>query len=110
MKVSELAGKLGYEIVTEKYNDNEIADGYTSDLLSDVMGNAPEGAILITIQAHKNTLAVASQLDFTAVLICNNRSVEADAVETALKLGIPILKTKDNQFIASYKVYCEIKG
>ena len=40
-------------------DDLEIQNGYTSDLLSDVMGNAPEDSVLITIQAHKNTIAVA---------------------------------------------------
>jgi hypothetical protein len=110
MKVTELAAKLNYEILTKDFNDNEVKEGYTSDLLSDVMGNAPEESILITIQAHKNTLAVASQLDFSAVLICNNRTVSEDMLTTAEKLKIPVLKTRDSQFVSSYKVYCEIKA
>ncbi|MBN1501005.1 MAG: iron-sulfur binding hydrogenase [Spirochaetes bacterium] len=110
MKVNELASKLGYEILTREHNDADIKDGYTSDLLSDVMGNASEESILITIQGHKNTLAVASQLDFPAVLICNNRTAALDMLETAEKLKIAVLRTKDNQFVSSYKVYCEIKG
>lgn len=105
MKVSELAEKLNYSIVTEKYNDNEVVNGYTSDLLSDVMGNAEEESIFITIQAHKNTMAVAMQLDFVAVLICNSRAVPDDMKEAAEKEGIAILTTSDNQFVSSYKVH-----
>ena len=104
MKVSELAEKLGFEIITLK-NDVDISAGYTSDLLSDVMANCPEEAILITIQAHKNTLAVAAQLDLAGILLCNNKPVEKDMIETAEKMDIAILRTKENQFISSYKIY-----
>jgi serine kinase of HPr protein (carbohydrate metabolism regulator) len=105
MKISELAEKLEFEIVTQSYNDNEVADGYTSDLLSDVMGNAKEESVLITIQAHKNSVAVASQLDFAGIIICNNRSIPSELIEAAESEKIAVLKTPLNQFTASYKVY-----
>lgn len=108
MKVSELAEVLQYDIVSDNYEDREVEKGYTSDLLSDVMGNAPEECVLITIQAHKNTLAVASQLDMPAIIICNGREVSDELKSTAEKLEIAIMKTKDNQFTASYKVYEQI--
>ena len=34
--------------------------GYSSDLLSDVMANAKADGVLVTVQAHKNAVAVAS--------------------------------------------------
>lgn len=105
MKVSEISEALGYDAVSEKYEDREVEFGYTSDLLSDVMGNAPEECILITIQAHKNTLAVASQLDMPAIVLCNGRKADDEMKATAEKLEIAILSTKDNQFTASYKIY-----
>ncbi len=104
MKVSELAAKIGYEIVVNT-KDGDVTTGYTSDLLSDVMGNAEEGSILITIQAHKNSVAVASQLDFPAILVCNNRTAPEDMITAASAEGIAILKTKDNQFVSSYKIH-----
>lgn len=110
MKISQLAEKLNYEIISDSYEDNEIKNGYTSDLLSDVMGNAEEESMLITIQAHKNSVAVAMQLDFVAILICNGRAVPDDMKQAAEEYGIAILKTNDNQFVSSYKVYKEIIG
>lgn len=108
MKLSALTKKLEYESVVTITEDRDVLTGYTSDLLSDVMGNAEEGSILITIQAHRNSVAVASQLDFPAIIICNNRQIPADMAEAAHKEGIALLKTKDNQFTASYKVFTSL--
>ena len=54
MKVSDLKTKLNYEEVCAGDSDADIRSGYTSDLLSDVMGNALDDSVLVTIQAHKN--------------------------------------------------------
>jgi hypothetical protein len=105
MKTSQLAESLNYSLVVAPEEDREIVTGYTSDLLSDVMGNALEGSVFITIQAHRNTIAVAQQLDFPAVIICNNRPIPHDMENAARQNDVAILKTEDNQFIASYKVY-----
>jgi hypothetical protein len=82
----------------------EITDAYCGDLLSDVMGNAPSGSVLVTIQAHKNTVAVASLAGIRALVICNNRSVPPDMLEAAKEEGISIFTTKDTQFEASCKI------
>jgi hypothetical protein len=61
MKIKDLVKELGLEVLSCKDSlDREIKGGYCSDLLSDVMGNAKEGDIWITLQVHKNIIAVAS--------------------------------------------------
>ena len=104
MKLSSLAEKTGLKILTSAEMNPEIETGYTSDLLSDVMANAEEGSVLITIQAHKNSVAVASQFDLPAIIICNGRSVPQEVIDTAEGEGIAIALTKDNQFEISYKI------
>ena len=53
MTVRELATQLKLEVCCGAAGlDKEIKGGYTSDLLSDVMGNAREGNIWITLQTH----------------------------------------------------------
>jgi hypothetical protein len=101
MTVRECSEALGAELFVEGDIDAEIEGGYTSDLLSDVMGNAPEQSVLVTIQAHKNTVAVASLAGIQAVVLCNGRSVPDDMREAAEKEGISLLGTKRNQFITS---------
>jgi hypothetical protein len=110
MKVLKLIQAINGTAVADPREDREVLNGYTSDLLSDVMGNAEEGSVLITIQAHRNTVAVASQLDFPAILICNNRPIPSDMIEAARAEDIVIIKTADNQFTASYKVYTALNS
>lgn len=97
MKISELK-KLGFECLQDQYEDAELAGGYTSDLLSDVMANLQDGQVLITIQAHKNTIAVASLADAAAVIFCHGRKVETDVVEAATKEEIALFSSPENQF------------
>jgi hypothetical protein len=105
MKVKDLSEKLEYECLVSRGNEEEINGGYTSDLLSDVMGNAPEDSVLITIQAHKNTVAVASLAGIKAILICNNRPAPEDMLNSAADEDISVFRTKDCQFTASWKVH-----
>jgi len=49
-------------------DDTQVSGVYTSDLLSDVMAHAKDGQALVTIQAHKNTVAVATLVGLP--LIC----------------------------------------
>lgn len=102
MTVQDLATKFQTLIMP---NGNEtITNAYTGDLLSDVMGNAPSDSVLVTIQAHRNTIAVATLAGIKAVLVCNNRSVPADMKSAAEEEGISIFTTNENQFFASYQV------
>ncbi len=60
MKVSEIIEKLDLKVYSGKKGlDREISGGYVSDLLSDVMGNAREGEVWITLQVHQNVMAIA---------------------------------------------------
>jgi serine kinase of HPr protein (carbohydrate metabolism regulator) len=65
------------------------------------MANAPEDSVLITIQAHKNTVAVAALAEIRAIVICNRRSVPQNMIDTARMEGIAIFKTDQTQFEVS---------
>jgi hypothetical protein len=110
MNVKDLAAALGAKIVQPVGVDEEVVAGYTSDLLSDVMANAKEGCALITIQAHLNTVAVATLVGAVAIVICNNHLVPADMIAAAEREGVAILQTDNNQFVTSYMVYMQING
>jgi len=105
MKTDELEKTLNLSAAYPGYEIEEISTGFTSDLLSDVMGNADEDSVLITIQAHKNTIACCSLAGITAVIICSGRKVPKDMIDAAKDEGIAIFMTKENQFETSHKVY-----
>ena len=109
MTIREAAAMLGAEILQDDFNDTPLSGAYTSDLLSDVMANAREGGALITIQAHKNTVAVATLVNITVIILCNNRPVQDEEMLKAAKdEGIAVIRTKDNQFTVSGKLYAAL--
>ncbi len=95
MKASELNFQ-GLECM--QIADTEITGGYTSDLLSDVMAHLKEGDALITIQAHKNTIAVASLTGASAVIFCHRRDATPDVLEAAAKENIAVFISSGSQF------------
>lgn len=95
MKPSELKFQ-GLECA--QASDTEITGGYTSDLLSDVMAHLKEGDALITIQAHKNTVAVASLTGASAVIFCHGRTASPDVLAAAAKENIAVFISAGSQF------------
>lgn len=104
MEIKSITQILGYEELVENREYKKINSGYTSDLLSDVMGNAESDSVLITIQAHKNTIAVASLSDIRAIILCNGRQAPDDMIKAAEDESIAVFRTGDNQFEASWKI------
>lgn len=49
--------------------EDELTGVYCCDLLSCVMGNAPEGCAWVTVMNNINTLAVASLTECAAVIL-----------------------------------------
>ncbi|MDD2344605.1 MAG: DRTGG domain-containing protein [Bacteroidales bacterium] len=110
MKVIELAAKLGLKVMGGQDGLNkEVKAGYTSDLLSDVMGNVEAGSIWVTLQTHKNVMAVASLKDLSAIVIVNNYAPDQDLINQSEEEGIPVLVTSDKAFEISAKIYNLIK-
>ena len=105
MTILEIASALNTEIIQDKFEDRLLSSAYTSDLLSDVISNAHEGGALITIQAHKNTVAVATLANISVIIICNSRPIPDDMLDAARDEEIAILLSKENQFIVSGKLY-----
>jgi hypothetical protein len=105
LTVKEAAAVLEADIVQGEFEDAALTGAYTSDLLSDVMANAKDGGVLITIQAHKNTVAVATLVNIRCIIICNKRPLPDDMIEAAKDEGIAVLLTKENQFTVSGKLY-----
>jgi hypothetical protein len=105
MTIRELAAALGAEIKQDEFEDAALTGAYTGDLLSDVMAHAKDGGALITIQAHKNTVAVASLVNIAAIIVCNKRPLPPDMLEAAAEEGIAVLLTGENQFTVSGKLW-----
>ena len=110
MKVSEIVEKLNLQVYSgSKGLNREIAGGYTSDLLSDVMGHAEAGNVWTTIQTHKNVIAIASLKELAAVIMVKGLKPEQDTMDQSNEEGIPILGTDKETFEITGLLYNLIK-
>jgi len=106
MKVSDIVDKFNLEVFSGKLGlAREVRGGYVSDLLSDVMGNSKEGQIWITLQTHKNVMAIASLKDLAAVILVKGFKPNDDTAEQSEIEGVPVLGTTENAFEMSGKLF-----
>ncbi len=103
MKLSQIKEKLNLTVVTDGEGDFE--NGYVCDLLSVVMGKVQPKSIWLTVQTHKNIVAVAKMADICAIIICDGFSPDEDTVEAAKKESITIFKTEKNSFEVAGLLY-----
>ena len=85
--------------------NREVTGGYVSDLLSDVMGNAAEGEVWITLQTHQNVLAIASLKEVAAVILVKGREPEKETIAHSNEEGIPVLGTELETFACAGSLY-----
>ncbi len=106
MTVRELVNALGLEPLTGDVNLGErIEAGYVSDLLSDVIANAPENSVWITVQRHINILGVAKLRNIAAIITPRSLKVETEVLEKAKAEGIALLRTDNTAFEISGRLY-----
>lgn len=112
MTVGELISIYEFEVLSESNGlHKEVIGGYTGDLLSFVMAHAKEHMIWITIQGHINTVAVASLVGISAIILAEGSEPTADMLEKAKENQIPVLASKLSSFEIAYKLgRCEALG
>lgn len=110
MKLKDIVKILKLEVFScEDTLDKEISGAYTSDLLSDVMGNAKADNLWITMQAHINIVAVASLKDLAAIIIVKGNTPDEDTLLQSKKEGIAIIGTDKQAFETSGEIYNLLK-
>jgi hypothetical protein len=95
MTLGEVAEALKLEICAcPEEMGRPVKGGYVSDLLSDVIANAKEGDIWVTLQLHQNIVAVAFLNNLAGIVIVGGRQPDADTVKKSEEQGVPILVTQ----------------
>jgi len=109
--VKELVERLNMQVSAgEKGLDRKISEGYCGDLLSNVMGKAPEGCVWLTVQTHQNIVAVAVLREMAAIVITGGYSPDKETQEKADMEGIPLLLWDGSAFDLSGQIYSYIKA
>jgi hypothetical protein len=82
-----------------------VSGGYSSDLLSDVIGNAQEGDAWVTMQKHVNIVAVAQLKGIAVIVLVNGRRPDPETLERARQESIAIVSTGLPAFDAAGALY-----
>ncbi|NLC52382.1 MAG: serine kinase [Firmicutes bacterium] len=106
MTLRELIKIIDATVVTghEKL-EAEITGVHVSDLLSDVIGNAQEGQVWLTIQAHANVVAVALLLNLAAIVFTAGTVPDAETIAKAQTEGVVLLKTGLSTFETAGRLF-----
>lgn len=111
MNIIEFANKLNLNILVEGDDMNrEITDCYIGDLLSWVMGRAPEDSAWLTVMGNINSIAVATLADVSCIVLTENAALDANAKAKAEMHGVAILSTEENSYHTATKLYELLKS
>lgn len=108
MTMKEIVKKLGLERLTPELEEKEaapVAFGHASDLLSDVLANAPSGGLLLTIQVHLNVIAVALHAAQAAVIFTSGLVPDQAVRKKAVEEQIPLYSTSERTFDVAGRLY-----
>lgn len=84
MTLADIIRELNLTLLTDPqpFEEKTPSAGYTSDLLSCVMANAPHQCVWVTLQAHINIVAVSALLDICAVIITEGALPDPATIES----------------------------
>ncbi len=106
MKLTELIEKLSLQVITGQDSlDVEVTQGYCSDMLSDVIGNAAEGGLWLTIQKHQNIVAVGVMKSLAGIVLVKDREPEENTVARAREENLPLLVSSLSSFELAGRMY-----
>lgn len=98
MTVRDVLEKIGVEVLCEAGADRPVTGAVVGDLLSFVMGNAPEGAVWVTVVAHVNVAAVAVLKDLPCILLAAGREAAPDFLERCRREEIAVGRSPRSPF------------
>lgn len=107
VKLAEIAEKLALQNLTPELGTAaaDVTAGYVSDLLSDVLANAPKGGVLVTVQVHLNVIAVAVHAELAAVIFAAERAPDETVQAKAVQEGVVLYVSKASAFELVGRLY-----
>ncbi len=105
MNITQAIEKLNLKTLVSGDMEREITDCYIGDLLSWVMGRAPENSIWLTVMGNINSIAVATLADVSCIVLVENAALDEDAKKKAELHDVTILQSEENSYALATKIY-----
>lgn len=101
MTVSEFAHANNFKILSCPNPNREINGVYIGDLLSWVMAHAKPNNLWLTVMSNINVIAVASLVNISCIVLCDNVTLCDEVLQTAKQKGINVFSTALSSFDAA---------
>lgn len=99
MKLSQVINIIdGVFLTGDPADDPEVTNCMASDMMSDVLSFAEEGAVLITGLINAQSVRTADVADSVAVVYVRGKKPEPSVIELAKEASIPLISTKMGMF------------
>ena len=108
MNLTYVVKEINLKLVTptlQPLGEREVAGGYVSDMLSDVLANAPTGGVWVTTQVHLNVVAVAMHANLSAVIFASGREPKEAVIARAVQEEIPLYVSNETAFDIVGRLY-----
>ena len=105
MNVKQLIEELNLKILIEGDLDREVTSCYIGDLLSWVMGRAPEDSAWLTVMGNINSIAVATLADVSCIVLVESAALDEEARKKAEMHDVTILQSDENSYSLAVKIH-----
>jgi len=99
VKLREIVERLSLKVITGHDSlEVDVTHGYCSDLMSDVIANAQEDELWVTLQVHQNIIAVAVLKSMAGIVLTKERLPEEATIAKAEAEGLPVMTSSLSAF------------
>ncbi len=106
MKLEEIVELVNAKVICGDIKGKEIASGFSSDLMSDVLTLDTERMLLITGMANLQTIRTAEMAEVPCILLVRNKRATPEMIALAQEHGTILLETPHSLFRTSGILYC----
>lgn len=106
MKIRDIVKIInGKVIYGEALLDTEVARGFASDLMSDVLTIDTDNILLITGLANLQAIRTAEMSDISCIVFARNKKVNQEMIDLAKESHIILIECASSVFRTSGKLY-----
>lgn len=98
MKLEAIQKLTEAELICGDLDDREIENAFSSDLMSDVLTNEADNAILITGLANVQAIRTAEMADISCILFVRDKEITPNMIRLAEDSDILLMQTKHTMF------------
>lgn len=106
MKLEKIVELVQAKVICGEIEGKEIASGFSSDLMSDVLTLDTESMLLITGMANLQTIRTAEMAEVPCILLVRNKRATPEMIALAKEHGTVLLETSHSLFRTSGILYC----